>query len=78
MARNTIGMPQRIVLAIAGFAMLLLLYFITIDDYYPVEFTALGIDVSRYVYAAGLILLSVFAGLMFKSGLTGKWDKVIG
>lgn len=72
------GMMQRIFMIIIGFMMLLGLYFVSIDGWYPIRFDALGIDVSRYVYAAGLLMLSVFAGLIFQSGMAGKWKKVIG
>lgn len=77
-SRKKFGMPIRVMLIITGFASLLALYFVTVDAWYPIGFTALGFDVSRYVYASGLLLLSLFAGLIFQSGMAGKWKKVIG
>ena len=77
-SRMKLKMPIRVMLIIIGFAALLALYFINADGWYPVRFTALGIDVSRYAYASGLIILSIFAGLIFQSGMAGKWRSVTG
>lgn len=63
----------------AGWAILLWLYFINIDNYtIPIAVNVMGRNITKYVLATAIIIGGLFAGLLIRFGLRGGRLKLSG